>query len=747
MLTRTTAARLGISIGVVVVLAACGGERKATATRDVPVAAPGDRQVANLRAFARLYGAMRWFHPSDEAAAIDWDRYAVIGVRDVRGATDGAALERALAAWVAPIGPSVQILGPGETAAPRVVDVTAPQVAWQHQGPGFDGGQAEVYRSRRTNREGRVTGGVGWGSMAQTVDATALRGRKVRLQAQLRAGARSRVGAWLRVDLPGGANGFFDNMQDRSVRATTWTPAVIVGEVAADAERVVLGGLAWGNQGWFDGFQLEVDDGRGGWTSVALTNPDFDGGVTGWKTGIGRADPGGFTMTRIDGARDGGAALQLAAPSTALVADLYAARPSADEVAELDLGEGLRAVVPLSLASQGQQTLPIGDAAAVGARIAAVGGLSGDDLDVRISDVVVAWNVLAHFYPYHDVIATRWTDALDGQLAEAVAEATAADHHATLAHLMAATDDGHGGVTPDPRLALPLMLDLVEGAIVVRTSGVAEVERGDVVIAVDGVAAATALDAARALASGSPQWRTLRALHMLGGGPAGTVTLQLERAGQPRQATVTRGGAAPPRFTYPAIAEHQPGVWLVDLSRVTMDQITKQLPALAKARGVVFDLRGYPRGAHDVLRHLLPSAETDRWMHVAQVIRPGGSGPAPTWESFGWDLTPATPRLRGQVVFLTGPGAISYAESVMGYVEALKLPIVGAATAGANGNVRQVTLPSSASIRFTGMKVTRHDGTRSHVEGIRPTVAVEPTLAGIRAGRDEVLERALTLMP
>jgi C-terminal processing protease CtpA/Prc len=58
-----------------------------------------------------------------------------------------------------------------------------------------------------------------------------------------------------------------------------------------------------------------------------------------------------------------------------------------------------------------------------------------------------------------------------------------------------------------------------------------------------------------------------------------------------------------------------------------------------------------------------------------------------------------------------------------------------------------VQLPSGASFRFTGMKVTRHDGTRSHLEGIRPTVPVEPTLAGVRAGKDEVLERALTLIP
>jgi C-terminal processing protease CtpA/Prc len=136
-------------------------------------------------------------------------------------------------------------------------------------------------------------------------------------------------------------------------------------------------------------------------------------------------------------------------------------------------------------------------------------------------------------------------------------------------------------------------------------------------------------------------------------------------------------------------------------------------------------------------------------MHVARIIRPalpGAARPAPVWDSLGWDLAPLAPPITGKAVFLTGPGAISYAESVMGYVETLGVDIVGAPTAGTNGNIRMVNLPSGSSIVFTGMKVTRHDGTRSHLEGIRPTVPVEPTLAGLRTGTDEALARALELI-
>lgn len=47
---------------------------------------------------------------------------------------------------------------------------------------------------------------------------------------------------------------------------------------------------------------------------------------------------------------------------------------------------------------------------------------------------------------------------------------------------------------------------------------------------------------------------------------------------------------------------------------------------------------------------------------------------------------------------------------------------------------------------FTGMKVLKRDGSRHHGVGIRPTVAVSRTVGGVRAGRDEQLERALELV-
>jgi hypothetical protein len=42
-----------------------------------------DETIGSLAQFGRLYGYVRFFHPSDEAAAIDWDRFAVLGAREM----------------------------------------------------------------------------------------------------------------------------------------------------------------------------------------------------------------------------------------------------------------------------------------------------------------------------------------------------------------------------------------------------------------------------------------------------------------------------------------------------------------------------------------------------------------------------------------------------------------------------------------------------------------------------------------
>ena len=736
------------SLVLIVALFACGG-----GTVDTRGGPPGtqevrSREVVNLRAFARLYGVVRWFHPSDEAVDLDWNAYAVHGVRTVRGAADQAALEAALGELVTPIGPSIRIIHVGD---PLPVQPKFPAggdvVAWQHMGPGFDGGQRGTYESKRTHRTGWVTAGSGgWASFSQALDAAPLRGKKVRLRAQLRGGPGSQARAWLRVDRPAKQVGFFDNMDKRPVVGPRWQDATLEGPVAADAEKVMVGGIVMGDEGWFDGFALEVSGAGGSWAPLKLANPEFDGGIAGWTVG-----EQGYELTAMPAARDGGPAAVFRAPRAALTADLFDEHPAYGDVSVVDLGDGLRAVVPLALASVDEHTEPRADRAPLDAALAALAAAPATPAEANLADVLVAWNVFAHFYPYFDDITTDWHAYLDDALANAVA---AGDDRAAgrvaLEQLVVALQDGHGNViTGESTRGLALALALVEGRVMVMASADPAVQRGDEIVRVEGVAAVDVLAAERARHSGSPQWTLAVALRRLGSGPPdGTASLELRR-GDRTLPVRARRGPAPPHGSDPPIRELEPGIWLVDLERADAAGIEAKKDVLAGAKGIVFDMRGYPNGTHGVLNHLMDRPEHDRWMHIPHVVKPNLAGQPhdkPVYLSVGWDLEPAAPRWKAKVAFITGGSAISYAESVLGYVEMLKLPVVGGPSAGTNGNIRIVGLPSGAWVIFTGMKVTRHDGSRSHLQGIRPTLPAEPTLAGVAAGRDEVLERAVEVV-
>ena len=84
----------------------------------------------------------------------------------------------------------------------------------------------------------------------------------------------------------------------------------------------------------------------------------------------------------------------------------------------------------------------------------------------------------------------------------------------------------------------------------------------------------------------------------------------------------------------------------------------------------------------------------------------------------------------------------------MGYVADRKL---GTIVGSRHGRARTATSPpfgrpSGFQIGFTGMRVTGHDGKAPfHLVGVKPDVPVTPTVEGLRAGRDEVLERGLAL--
>ncbi|HEV7902834.1 MAG TPA: hypothetical protein VGO96_03245 [Pyrinomonadaceae bacterium] len=64
-------------------------------------------------------------------------------------------------------------------------------------------------------------------------------------------------------------------------------------------------------------------------------------------------------------------------------------------------------------------------------------------------------------------------------------------------------------------------------------------------------------------------------------------------------------------------------------------------------------------------------------------------------------------------------------------------------TTGANGDVTFMVLPGNLPVTFTGHNVRHADGRQLQRVGIQPAIRVAPTIHGVDAGHDEVLDRAV----
>jgi C-terminal processing protease CtpA/Prc len=71
---------------------------------------------------------------------------------------------------------------------------------------------------------------------------------------------------------------------------------------------------------------------------------------------------------------------------------------------------------------------------------------------------------------------------------------------------------------------------------------------------------------------------------------------------------------------------------------------------------------------------------------------------------------------------------------------------IGSPTTGANGDVTFFNAPGGIRINFSGHDVRWPDGKQLQRAGLTPDIEVRPTIAGIQAGRDEVLDRAITYL-
>jgi hypothetical protein len=387
------------------------------------------------------------------------------------------------------------------------------------------------------------------------------------------------------------------------------------------------------------------------------------------------------------------------------------------------------------------------------------------DAGYRLLALFRFWNIIEYWFPYRDLIDENWDAVLAEFVPRVMAASTLDDYRLAMIALVARVDDTHACVlnaleTPPPggRCQLPVALRAVESKFVVgdfsdSLRGPASgLEIGDVFLELDGRSVDSLASVCAPYYGGSNATVRVRNIaRNLTRGGCGACRVQIERDGRRLTVTSVRDSSRSLTVDSRAFTPHDlPGatfrllskdVAYLKLSSVVAKDVPTYLEKAAGTRCFVIDIRGYPS---DFMPYVLGGHLVERPTPFARFIRGDPSNPG----AFLWNppvvIQPQGPRYTGTVVILVDEMSQSQSEfTAMAFRAVPGALVVGSTTSGADGDVSAIPLPGGLSARISGIGVFYPDKSPTQQIGIVPDLEVRPTIAGIRAGRDEVLEAAI----
>jgi C-terminal processing protease CtpA/Prc len=388
--------------------------------------------------------------------------------------------------------------------------------------------------------------------------------------------------------------------------------------------------------------------------------------------------------------------------------------------------------------------------------------LNVPDAGIQMLALFRFWNIAEYWSPYRNLIGD-WNRVLLDFIPRVVLAKDSDDYQRQLMLLIAAIQDGHANLWSSLRVRppigdcqLPANLRFIENRPVVtgyslddfgKTSGL---QIGDVVTRIDGQPVTKLIAEIAPYYAASNEAGRLRDIgRSLTLGKCGAVSVAVLRGSGTLELSAERVPLAKldltrdrrhdlPGDTFQMLAGN---VAYLKLSSVKADQASAYIGAAADSKGLIIDIRNYPSEVvtYALGSHLVSNPTVFASNTFTDIVNPG----AFHWK-IGSTINPDLPHYAGKIVILVDEISQSQSETTaMAFRAAPGAIVIGGTTAGADGNVSGIPLPGRLQSMISGIGVFHPDHTPTQRIGIVPDIFVRPTIAGIRAGRDEVLEAAI----
>lgn len=383
--------------------------------------------------------------------------------------------------------------------------------------------------------------------------------------------------------------------------------------------------------------------------------------------------------------------------------------------------------------------------------------------NIRLLALFRYWNVIKYFFPYRDIMDHDWERVLEKFIPRFISAGDTLQYHLTAAELSTYINDNHGIVNSYylnqhfGQYFAPFTVRYIEGKTIVTNVYTDllvngdEIQVGDIILKRENTPINQFRQYLRKYKSSSNEVGLQSLINStIVRGTVEQIPYQVLRNHQVID-TVVKGYSDYNVINNSIILQNSskdkwkilPGnIGYIDMEILTTNDAPIAMSQLMNTRAIIFDLRCYPNFVWYLITPYLYPTPTN----FVKFTRPNLDFPG----KFDWDGDyPASEEdnpdyYKGKVIILADEQSQSRSEyHVMALQGSPNATVIGSQTCGADGNVTYLYLPGKIVTVFTGLGVYYPDRSPTQRVGVHIDVRTRPTIQGIQAGIDEVLEFAI----
>ncbi len=390
------------------------------------------------------------------------------------------------------------------------------------------------------------------------------------------------------------------------------------------------------------------------------------------------------------------------------------------------------------------------------------------DAGYRLLALFRYWNIIQYFFPYRYMIGENWNNILPEFIPKFLKAGDSTAYAVTCLELISRVHDTHANIWGNNnaldnyfgRYRAPVRADFIGKSLVVTgyynnaTGEKEKIRPGDIILKIDGRTVDQLIKNNLTLTPASNYERQLWILaRRLLRSRRDSINLDILRGSN--QMNVTILCMPKDKITMAADLNPNPGdssykiidggIGYLFAGRYKDSQLVNIKKAFQQTRGLIIDMRTYPSDfmPFTFCPFIKPDSSTFVTFTAGDVANPG-------LFKFGQTISNGVkyPEYYNRpVVELVNSVTLSQAEyTTMALQSAPNVTVIGSTTAGADGNVSSIVLPGGITTYISGIGVYYPDRSETQRRGIRINEQVEPTIDGIRNGKDELLEKAVEII-